>query len=543
MSFAGLLSIVAPVAPVTGDGAPASTPGSDVAAEFEALLAAWNKSAPSSPAPEKNDQEDEVAVAADVIVQPAPLAVTPPLIAPPVIAEGGPTVSADGETASLPPPVTAPVVPPADLDTAAPAPQAGAADGETVRPPVASGAPATDTPQPARPTGAEAAAQPARTASPAQAPAETTGAAAAPDVPAVASTSTPVVTPTPRADTGAAPAPVAAAPAVVEATRAPSAQDADSQPAAVHAPVAAPVVAPAPAAAPVAPPATPAKGAGAQQPVTDASADVPSAEAGDAAPRAESAAAPAPTPAPTPAEVRPLPGRAPQDRAAAAQADVDLAGVDAPDGEAGAPAANVAGDTAAKPAVAPSPVVAPGAPAAPAAVNASADTAAPATPEAQATQDTIATRHEVATSTLSRATVETTAMIAAQIMRRLEGRSTRFEMALTPDDLGRVDVSMEVGADGALTARLAFDNPAAAAELRGRADELRRQLQDAGFQLSQDSLQFAERDASSGRGFDRRQDRAFAGAARVTADADVAAPPPGRWTPLTLSPQGVDMKV
>ncbi|MFN3817342.1 flagellar hook-length control protein FliK, partial [Brevundimonas sp.] len=138
---------------------------------------------------------------------------------------------------------------------------------------------------------------------------------------------------------------------------------------------------------------------------------------------------------------------------------------------------------------------------------------------------------------------ETTAMIAAQIMKRLDGRSTRFEMALTPDDLGRVDVSMEVGADGALTARLAFDNPAAATELRGRADELRRQLQEAGFQLSQDSLQFAERDASSGRGFDRRQDRAFAGAARVAADADIAAPPPGRWTPLTLSPQGVDMKV
>ena len=117
-------------------------------------------------------------------------------------------------------------------------------------------------------------------------------------------------------------------------------------------------------------------------------------------------------------------------------------------------------------------------------------------------------------------------------------------MALTPDDLGRVDVSVEVGADGALAARLAFDNPAAAAELRSRADELRRQLQDAGFQLAQDSLQFAERDASgSGRGFDRRQDRAFSGAARLTAQAEAAAPAPDRWIPLTVSPKGVDLKV
>ena len=140
--------------------------------------------------------------------------------------------------------------------------------------------------------------------------------------------------------------------------------------------------------------------------------------------------------------------------------------------------------------------------------------------------------------------METTAQIAAQIVRRLEGRSTRFEMALTPDDLGRVDVNMEVGADGALTARLAFDNPAAAAELRGRADELRRQLQDAGFQLTQDSLQFSQRDGSqSRREFDRRPDRAFSGAARLAADADAAAPIAGRWTPLTLAPRGVDMKV
>ncbi|HEY1073626.1 flagellar hook-length control protein FliK, partial [Brevundimonas sp.] len=158
-----------------------------------------------------------------------------------------------------------------------------------------------------------------------------------------------------------------------------------------------------------------------------------------------------------------------------------------------------------------------------------------------------AANRDLGLSMLSRAPVETTAQIAAQILRKLDGRSTRFDMVLTPEGLGSVDVSMDIDSDGRLTARLAFDNPAAATDLRGRADELRRQLQDAGFQLSQDSLEFSERNPSSGFGggaFDRAPDRrAFAGAARIAADADLAAPPPGAWVSLSLTPDRVDLKV
>ncbi len=149
-------------------------------------------------------------------------------------------------------------------------------------------------------------------------------------------------------------------------------------------------------------------------------------------------------------------------------------------------------------------------------------------------------------SQLSRATIEATAQIAAQILRRLEGRSTRFEMALTPDELGRVDVKLDIDAEGRLNARLAFDNPAAATDLRGRADELRRQLEDAGFHLADDAFEFAERDSGSST-FDRGQDarngqsRAFTAASRLNDEIDVAQPP--RWLALTLSPSGVDMKV
>jgi flagellar hook-length control protein FliK len=161
------------------------------------------------------------------------------------------------------------------------------------------------------------------------------------------------------------------------------------------------------------------------------------------------------------------------------------------------------------------------------------------------TQASAATR-ETGVSQLSRATIEATAQIAAQILRRLEGRSTRFEMALTPDELGRVDVKLDIDAEGRLNARLAFDNPAAATDLRGRADELRRQLEDAGFHLAADAFEFAERDSGSS-AFDRGQDarngssRAFAAASRLNAEIDVAQPP--RWLALSLSPSGVDMKV
>lgn len=149
-------------------------------------------------------------------------------------------------------------------------------------------------------------------------------------------------------------------------------------------------------------------------------------------------------------------------------------------------------------------------------------------------------------STLSRASIDATAQIAAQIQRRLEGRSTRFEIALRPAELGRVDVKLDIDSEGRLAARLAFDNPAAATDLRGRVDDLRRQLEAAGFELADDAFEFAERDSGSS-AFDRGQDarhgqtRAFAAAARLKTEIDVAQPP--QRLALSLSPSGVDLKV
>jgi len=177
------------------------------------------------------------------------------------------------------------------------------------------------------------------------------------------------------------------------------------------------------------------------------------------------------------------------------------------------------------------------------------DPAAPvdAPAETRALDAATTTTQATSASSLSRATIETTAHLAAQIARKLEGRSTRFDMVLTPEDLGRVDVSLEIGSDGQLAARLAFDNPAAAADLRGRADELRRQLQEAGFQVSSDSLDFTQRDTSSGGGFDRQQQQrqtSFAGASRLIDQADLSVtPPPGAWTNHSQTRDRVDVRV
>uniref|UniRef100_UPI0025FA8762 flagellar hook-length control protein FliK n=1 Tax=Brevundimonas sp. TaxID=1871086 RepID=UPI0025FA8762 len=138
---------------------------------------------------------------------------------------------------------------------------------------------------------------------------------------------------------------------------------------------------------------------------------------------------------------------------------------------------------------------------------------------------------------VQRQSFDAVTQVAAQIIRRLEGRSTRFEMELHPADMGRVDVRLDIDAEGRVAARLAFDNPAAAADLRGRADELRRNLEDAGFQLADDALDFADRE---GRGRRDAGDRdPFARSAREAELADAEAQPVLR----SLNRLGLDVRI
>ncbi|WP_293900354.1 flagellar hook-length control protein FliK [Phenylobacterium sp.] len=84
----------------------------------------------------------------------------------------------------------------------------------------------------------------------------------------------------------------------------------------------------------------------------------------------------------------------------------------------------------------------------------------------------------------ARGTPETVATLAAEMVRKLEAKSTRFDLQLDPAGLGKVDVRIEIGATGRMTAAMTFDNPQAAADLKARAAELHRALEQAGFDLT-----------------------------------------------------------
>ncbi len=82
-----------------------------------------------------------------------------------------------------------------------------------------------------------------------------------------------------------------------------------------------------------------------------------------------------------------------------------------------------------------------------------------------------------------RAAPHTVAHMAEQIIRKVDGQTTRFDIQLDPLGLGQVDVRIEIGADGQLKAAMSFETQAAANELQARSGELKRALEDAGFNL------------------------------------------------------------
>ena len=85
---------------------------------------------------------------------------------------------------------------------------------------------------------------------------------------------------------------------------------------------------------------------------------------------------------------------------------------------------------------------------------------------------------------------QTVPRLAAEIIQNVKAKASRFELALNPAGLGRVDISIRIGADGALSASLNFNSPQAADALKAHASELRDALQQAGFNLSGSDLSF-----------------------------------------------------
>lgn len=104
--------------------------------------------------------------------------------------------------------------------------------------------------------------------------------------------------------------------------------------------------------------------------------------------------------------------------------------------------------------------------------------------------------------------------IGDQILHRFNGQSSKFEMRLDPPELGKVDVRLEVGKDGRVTAVLAARDPAVVEALMRGAKTLENTLTQAGLSLSQGGVQVELDQRGSGQQFsnlmnqnDRHQDR------------------------------------
>jgi hypothetical protein len=155
-----------------------------------------------------------------------------------------------------------------------------------------------------------------------------------------------------------------------------------------------------------------------------------------------------------------------------------------------------------------------------------------------------------AAAAAARATPETVANLAGQIVKKLGGRSTQFDLQLDPAGLGKVNVRIEINADGRVSAAMSFDTPQAAAELRARANELQRALAQSGFDvsggLSFDVTQDQGRGSGQQNAFQNNDNsgrqafrgRAFAAALETAGDAAQAALIDRRATP-----SGVDVRI
>ena len=146
-----------------------------------------------------------------------------------------------------------------------------------------------------------------------------------------------------------------------------------------------------------------------------------------------------------------------------------------------------------------------------------------------------------------RGSPQTVANLAAQIVKKLDARSTQFDVQLDPAGLGKVDVRVEIGADGKMSAAMSFDTPQAAAELRSRSVELQQALAQSGFDVTGGmSFDVSSDRGQNGQAQNQQQDsgaafrgRAFQAALDTTADAPLVSQLSLRRT----SASGVDIRI
>ncbi|MFO1154515.1 MAG: flagellar hook-length control protein FliK [Rhodospirillales bacterium] len=80
--------------------------------------------------------------------------------------------------------------------------------------------------------------------------------------------------------------------------------------------------------------------------------------------------------------------------------------------------------------------------------------------------------------------------IAVHMARGAKDGLSHVRIALEPDSLGRLEIRLDFGRDGSLTAAITADRPETLNMLRNEAQALEDSLNDAGFKASQDNLSF-----------------------------------------------------
>ncbi|MEP1155580.1 MAG: flagellar hook-length control protein FliK, partial [Roseibium sp.] len=137
--------------------------------------------------------------------------------------------------------------------------------------------------------------------------------------------------------------------------------------------------------------------------------------------------------------------------------------------------------------------------------------------------------------------------VAAEIVRNLKNGHTRFQMRFDPPELGRVDVNMRVSADGSVQAHLIVERPETLDMFLRDQRGLERALEAAGMSADTGDLQFSLKqdgggDFASGQGDGDRQSASAEDASDGSSDTDQEA---GDRVRLMLAEQrgGLDMKV
>ena len=107
---------------------------------------------------------------------------------------------------------------------------------------------------------------------------------------------------------------------------------------------------------------------------------------------------------------------------------------------------------------------------------------------------------------------------------RLTNGARSFSLQLQPEQLGAVDVRMDVDAKGKAKVSISADRPETLALLKQDSHQLVKALQDAGVTTDQTVVSFSLRDPGAGTGQDRRQGQGSAAKPVVTADDADATP-------------------